>query len=66
MKKNKVSYWFMILVLVLPIVAFGLLKLSEALIQQLPYYGESYQQQDRTHAYQVASFNFTNQDGKKK
>lgn len=64
MKKNKLVIWFVVLVLVVPIVAFGLLRYSESHFKNLPYYGDSYQEQDRTKAYQVSSFRFTNQDGK--
>ena len=64
MKRNKTSNWFMILVLVLPLLVFGLVKLFEFHFQPLPYYGKSYQQQDSIHAYQVTPFKFTNQDGK--
>src|ERR1700737_3143708 len=63
MKSNKSLVWFMSLVLLFPLLCFGVIRLKESLFEKLPYYGDNFQECNKREANRVASFHFVNQNG---
>ncbi len=62
--KKKVYFWFVILVVCVPLTAFAIVRYIESNNQNLPYFGENFTEIKKGEAKKVGSFKFTNQDGK--
>lgn len=62
--KRKVYFWFVSLVICVPLLAFALVRYVESNNRSLPYYGENFTEIKENEARKVGAFEFTNQDGK--
>ena len=62
--KRKVYFWFVTLVICVPLLAFTLVRYVESNNKSLPYYGENFTEIKENEAKKVGDFEFTNQDNK--
>jgi protein SCO1/2 len=61
--RRKIYFWFVTLVISLPLLAFSFVRYIESNNQSLPFYGENVNEKSAEEAKKVNSFQFTNQDG---
>lgn len=61
--KRRVYFWFVTLVICIPLLAFTLVNYVESNSKSLPYYGENFVEIKKSEAREVGDFEFTNQDG---
>jgi len=61
--KTKVYFWFVTLVILVPLLAFAIVRYIESNKETLPYYGENFVKIKETESSKVGNFEFTNQDG---
>ena len=63
--KRKVYFWFVTLIICVPLSAFILVRYVESNNKSLPYYGENFTEIKKNDARKVGDFEFTNQAGEK-
>lgn len=61
--KRRVYFWFVTLVICVPLLAFTLVNYVESNSKSLPYYGENFVEIKKSEDRKVGDFEFTNQDG---
>ncbi len=64
MKKNKTIWLFVMMVAVLPLIAFSIVSWYTITIQKLPVYGEAKTIDNKKLDHTISDFSFINQDGK--
>ncbi|HEV3411935.1 MAG TPA: SCO family protein [Puia sp.] len=64
MRRSKKGQWFVLAVLVLPLLSFGILRIKDTFFPTLSYYGDNFLESAKAKAIRIGPFHFMNQDGK--